>query len=157
MIRKANTSDIPLLIKFMNKLISHVQAKTNDVYIVNIEEANNECLEAMFDKVINDNDVEILIHEDDNRYTGFIYGRISHPFLPASTIKRTGLIEMCWVEEAYRKTGVARSLTLMIEAWFKDKSVNYVDLHYLLGNSEAEMSWKNLGYKPFRITTRKKL
>jgi GNAT superfamily N-acetyltransferase len=156
MIRKATESDISLLVRWMNSLVDHVQIATNDVYITNIEKTDHNDLAAIFSTAIMDTDSQILINDDGN-CSGFIYGRISQPFLPVSTIKRVGLIEMCWVDESCRKQGIARMLTKEIEFWFSKKEVEYVELNFLVGNSEAELSWEQLGYKPFRVAARKKL
>lgn len=39
--------------------------------------------------------------------------------------------------------------------WFKQKSIGFVDVQYLLGNMEAENTWQNLGYEPYRVMARK--
>ena len=111
----------------------------------------------LFAQALDDDNSQVLVVEDDAAYAGFILGRITTPFIPLTTIKNIGLIEMCWVETAHRNKGKARQLSQSIEAWFKEKNIKYVDLHYLVGNAEAEMSWSKLGYAPFRVTARKEL
>lgn len=157
MIRTAKESDIPLLIDSMRQLIAHVQATTKDTYMVDISLPDIEKLTDMFEQELDDSNIKILLSEHDDNYAGFIYGKITSPFVPTLTIKHVGLIEMCWVETAYRHKGIARKLSQGIEAWFKEKNIKYVDLNYLVGNSEAEASWDKLGYKPFRVNARKEL
>lgn len=157
MIRTAKESDIPLLIDSMKQLIAHVQATSEDAYMMDISLPDAENLTAMFTQELGDSNSNILVCEIDDHYAGFIYGKISTPFVPALTIKQIGLIEMCWVENAYRNKGIARKLSQSIETWFREKNIKYVDLNYLVGNSEAEASWDKLGYKPFRVNARKEL
>ena len=157
MIRAAEPNDIPSLIDSMNKLVVHVQTRSDDVYMQDLEKAGNENLTVMFLQALDDLDTQVLVSVHNGSYAGFIYGKISTPFIPTSTIKHIGLIEMCWVEKTHRNSGIGRSLAQAIEDWFREKNVNYVDLHYLLGNTEAEASWNKLGYNPFRVTARKEL
>ena len=64
---------------------------------------------------------------------------------------------MCWVDHSHRKKGISRRLCEDLECWFKSKELQYADLYYLVGNIEAENSWERLGYKPYRVTSRKEL
>jgi len=155
--REARTEDIPFLVESLSKLISHVQKTTNDVYISNLEEQDSSVVAGMFNDALHDDDSKIFINEYEGEKTGFIFGRISNPFLPISKIKKIGLVEMCWVEHSHRKKGISRRLCEDLEHWFKSKKLQYADLHYLVGNIEAENSWERLGYRPYRITSRKTL
>jgi GNAT superfamily N-acetyltransferase len=157
MIRTANNNDIPALIDSLYQLIAHVQTSSKDVYMADIEKPGAEELQSLFAQALDDDNSQVLVVEDDATYAGFILGRITTPFIPLTTIKNIGLIEMCWVETAHRNKGKARQLSQSIEAWFKEKHIKYVDLHYLVGNAEAELSWSKLGYAPFRVTARKEL
>jgi GNAT superfamily N-acetyltransferase len=54
-----------------------------------------------------------------------------------------------WVEPNFRKKGIARRLCSEIEKWFGGAGEKYIELQYLVGNDEAEMSWAKLGYQPY--------
>ena len=139
--REALTEDIPFLVESMSNLVSHVQKTTNDVYISNVEKQDSSNVEGMFNALLQDNDSKILINEYEGEKIGFIFGRVSKPFLPISKIKEIGLIEMCWVNHSHRKKGISRRLCEDLERWFISKDLKYADLHYLVGNIEAENSW----------------
>ena len=64
---------------------------------------------------------------------------------------------MCWVEPDYRNRGVARALVSAIEDWCDGSGLKHIELNFIVGNTEAEAVWERLGYRPFRITSRKTL
>lgn len=64
---------------------------------------------------------------------------------------------MCWVGPDYIKQGVAGGLVSAIEDWRKERELSHIELNYIVGNTEAGAVWERLGYKPFRITSRKSL
>ena len=155
--REARTEDIPFLVEALSKLVSHVQQTTNDIYFSNLEEQAPSTVESIFNDALSDYDSRILISEYEGEKAGFIFGRVSKPFLPVSGIEKIGLVEMCWVDQRHRKKGFSRRLCEDLERWFRSKKLQYADLHFLVGNTEAENSWERLGYKPYRVTSRKEL
>ena len=157
MIKIATKEDIPSLVKWLELLISHTQASTSDPYICNLEPGYDEVHEPFFANAIESDQGEIYIFEEDGVKKGFIYGGITKPFLDASSVKAIGQINFCWVDEQYRKQGIASALVQSMEQWFQSKGIEYIDLHYLVGNVEAEKSWAKMGYAPYRVASRKKL
>jgi GNAT superfamily N-acetyltransferase len=157
MIRKAIESDTPQLVEWMKKLIAHAQETSNDPYVINLTKGYETESASWFLNAISSNLCIIFIAEERGVPAGFIAGTTTAPFLMASTIKIIGQIELCWVEPTIRKRGIARKLCLQIEQWFGDVGVKYIDLQYLIGNTEAEISWVKLGYRPYRITSRKEI
>ena len=155
--REARIEDISFLVEALSKLVSHVQKTTNDIYFSNLEEQDPSAAAGMFNDVLQDENSKILISEYKGEKAGFIFGRVSKPFLPVSIIKKIGLIEMCWVDHKHRRKGISRRLCEDLELWFKSKELRYVDLYYLVGNTEAENSWERLGYRPYRVASRKEL
>ncbi len=157
MTREATKEDIPLLIKWLELLINHTQTATNDPYISNLEPNYDEVHEPFFLNAIQNDKGKIYIFEEEGISKGFIYGSITAPFLEVSSITSIGQINICWVDEKYRKQGIASELVRCIEQWFQSRGIGYIDLHYLVGNMEAEESWKRMGYEPYRVASRKKL
>ncbi len=157
MIREATKKDIPLLLRWLESLISHTQTSTGDPYINNLEPDYDKVHEAFFVDAIKNSEGQIYIFEEEGIQKGFIYGALTKPFLEASSIKSIGQINLCWVDEKYRKQGIASELVKSIEKWFKSKDIEYIDLHYLVGNFEAEASWEKMGYLPYRVVSRKKV
>lgn len=157
MIRPADGQDVPQLVEWMHELIEHVQLASQDPYIANPEQGYTENFEHWFNKAVTSDIAAVYIAEHDNTPVGFILGTITTPFFKASHIKRIGQIELCWINPLHRRRNYARSLTAKLEAWFKKQGVTYVDLQYLSGNLEAETAWQALGYRPYRICSRKNL
>ena len=158
MIRRATQDDVPLLVQWMERLVVHVQISSKDPYVVNVEDGHEREFGTWFAEIIQSDSVAVYVAEENRgNAVGFIVGTITAPFLKASSIKRIGQIDLCWVESAYREKGIARQLCSQVESWFKDRGIKYIDLQYLVGNTEAEKSWINLGYKPYRISARKEI
>lgn len=157
MIRKAREDDIQQLVESMKKLVSHVQETSQDPYVVNIVNGHEKEYAPWFQGAVKSDSDAIYIAEVNNTAVGFVFGNITTPFLKASTIKNIGQIELCWVEPEYREKGISRMLCSEIEQWFRGLDVKYIDLQYLIGNTEAERSWVKLGYQPYRISSRKEL
>jgi len=156
-IREANINDIPDLLKWLELLIRHTQRSSGDPYINNLKPGYEEAHQPFILDAIKSDKGKVYLFEDEGVKKGFIYGAVTTPFLAASSIEKIGQINFCWVDEAYRNQGVASALVRGIEAWFKALSIEYVDLHYMLGNTEAEVSWEKMGYAPYRVASRKKL
>jgi GNAT superfamily N-acetyltransferase len=157
MVRVATEKDIPLLVRWLESLIGHTQTSTDDPYINNLEPDYDKVHEPFFVDAIKSNNGKIYIFEENGIQKGFIYGAITKPFLEVSSIKSIGQINFCWVEKRYRKQGIASELVKSMEKWLKSKDIEYIDLHYLVGNIEAEESWKKMGYLPYRVASRKKI
>lgn len=158
MIRRAIQDDVPLLVQWMGRLVAHVQTSSNDPYVVNVAEGYEREFGPWFAEIIQSDSVAVYVAEENRgNGVGFIVGTITAPFLKASSIKRIGQIDLCWVEPGHREKGMARQLCAEVESWFKERGIKYIDLQYLVGNIEAEKSWTNLGYKPYRISARKEI
>ena len=157
MIRIATKNDVPTLVEWMLNLVLHVQVSSSDPYVLALEEGYENKFAPWFIKTMDSENSVVYMAEDNNIPVGFVFGKITEPFMSLSKIKAIGQIELCWVETRYRKQGIATKLVRELESWFKKKNIEYVDLQYLVGNVEAENSWVHLGYKPYRIAARKKI
>ena len=157
MIREVKAQDVPILLKWLELLICHTQRSTDDPYIINLKPGYEEAHRPFILDAIKSDKGKVFLFEDEGVKKGFIYGAVTTPFLAASSIEKIGQINFCWVDEAYRNQGVASALVRKIEAYFKEQGIEYVDLHYMLGNIEAEVSWQKMGYSPYRVASRKRL
>ena len=99
----------------------------------------------------------VFVAKQDGISIGYVIGSITRPFIERCAIETIGLIEHCWVEPANRMHGLASKLVDEIERWFRERTIQYVDVQYLLGNIEAEATWARLGYQPYRVIARKTL
>jgi GNAT superfamily N-acetyltransferase len=157
MFKEATIGDVPTLCVWMNNLVEHVQQSSQDVYACNLKQEFFDSIEDWFKRSIVSDDRKILIAVERDKPVGFIMGGITAPYIHASKIEKIGMIELCWVEPEHRKQGYSRRLVDELEKWFRSKSIEYADVSYLNGNTEAEKTWSALGYAPFRTESRKKL
>lgn len=151
----ATKSHKPYLIQAMAHLLEHVRDTSQDAYLLRLTDdyisESAKWLEDRYQSELS----SILIAEENGNPIGYVIGTVTKPFLQRCAIQEIGLIEHCWVEKECRMKGVANKLVKAIEAWFKQRSIHYIDVQYLLGNLEAEGTWENLGYKPYRVIARK--
>lgn len=154
-IEVANNNDKPYLLKAMALLLEHVRDTSQDEYLLRLTGDCIEESEQWMEKILASDESNAYVAKNDGVSVGYVIGTITRPFIQRCTIKHIGLIEHCWVEREYRMKGIAAKLVEVIEKWFRDNSIQYIDVQYLLGNIEAEITWEKLGYKPYRVISRK--
>lgn len=156
MIRKAKESDTETLASWFVDLLDHVRDESQDPYLCNaslsLEMATQEV-----GQLLDDNVCRVLVAERNKTLVGFISGTTIPPFVPNSPIGDIGYIQMLWVPEHHRRDGWGRKLLETLEAWFSENGIEYVDLHYLIKNKQAEKFWTACGYRPYRVSARKAL
>ena len=157
MIKKAKNKDVGLLVSWMENLLAHVQKSSKDIYTNSVSEDFKGTFPSWFENSIKDPNKIILISEKENKKVGFISASIQKPYLAHCKILDIGSIDVCWIDETYRKKGIMTEMVNEVEKWFKSKKIDYVDVAYLKGNIEAENTWKHLDYNPYRIFSRKRL
>ena len=138
-------------------MLEHVQDTSQDEYLLRLTDDYIGDSEQWIDKILGSDESNTYVAKKDGLPVGYVIGTVTRPFIQRCTIEHIGLIEHCWVETEYRTRGVASKLVEVIENWFRDNAVQYVDVQYLLGNIEAEVTWEKLGYKPYRVISRKVL
>lgn len=153
----ANNDDKPYLQKAMVRLLEHVRDSSQDEYLLRLDRDYAEESEQWISKILESETSTTYLAKHNGVPVGYIVGSITRPFIQHCSIKSIGLIEHCWVEQECRMAGVATKLVAKLESWLKENSIQYVDVQYLLGNIEAEASWEKLGYKPYRVISRKAL
>ena len=156
-IKAAEPSDFNYMAHGFTKLLIHIQEKTQDPYFLHIENGMESNAAYLIQEFHEQKGANLLVAYKGPRRVGFIIGQIRPPFLAISKIKSVGEIVICWVDPEYREQGIAKLLTTQMEVHFKKMGIQYVDLHYVVGNQEAENAWRQLGYAPCRILSRKAL
>ena len=141
----------------MKNLLNHLQNTSAEVYLKDLEEGHDREFDSWLHEYIQSDNSQVLIAEENAQPVGFILGQLTEPYIKASKIKQIGRIEACWIEPLYREKGYATRLVQEIESWFRLKGVTYSDLYFIVGNTEAEKTWSNLGYSPYRVASRKPL
>jgi len=156
-IEVADNNDKSYLLKAMACLLEHVRDSSQDEYLLRLTEDYINDARQWIEKILASDESSVYVAKNEGVSVGYIIGTITRPFIERCSIKKIGLIEHCWVEKEYRMNGIAKKLVEAIEAWFKANSIQYIDVQYLLGNIEAEVTWGKIGYKPYRVISRKRL
>ena len=59
-----------------------------------------------------------------------------------------GHIDDVWVEPRYRHRGICRLLMTRLLEFFEEVGIEVLVLDYVIGNTEAERTWKQFGFQP---------
>jgi ribosomal protein S18 acetylase RimI-like enzyme len=81
---------------------------------------------------------------------GVIFGRVttSKRYVPS----QAGVIDQAYVHKKHRRAGVGSQLVAELCRYFAAQGVEELTLRYVVGNDEAAVFWKRLGFEP-RIMT----
>lgn len=156
-VRKSLSEDLKYLSKTVKDLVEHTRISSQDAYFLELDQGYELGFDEFVSAFIQDGSSLCLISEVEGSYAGSLIAKEAAPFLPFSKIKRIGEIVMCWVEPEFRNRGIAKALVNEAESWLKGRGIEHIELNFIVGNSEAEAVWERLGYKPFRINSRKTL
>lgn len=156
-VRKAVPQDLKYLSKTVKNLVEHTRLTSRDIYFLELDQGYDQGFDQFVSGFMDDSASLCLIAEAADGFAGSLIAKETAPFLPFSKIKRAGEIVMCWVEPGLRNRGVASALVSEAEYWFTENGIRHIELNFIVGNTEAEAVWERLGYKPFRITSRKTL
>ena len=63
-----------------------------------------------------------------------------------------GVIEQCWVEEAFRRQGLAGRLLEDALAWLRERGASRVELGVSAQNPAAQELWGSYGFERFRFS-----
>lgn len=97
-----------------------------------------------------------LLCVEDRAVLGCIFAHIGPSTIPWSN-RIVGHISVCWVEPAYRRQGIAVLLVTAAEKEIRARGIKTAELAYNAANDEAEKTWREAGYQPFRVYAGKDL
>ena len=149
-LRQASSSDLELLLKYTLELHQYEddgQLKSNQSFHENLlhwltNELNNPL--SLY-----------LIAEVDKTPVGFIGATTlinDNGFLENPT---KGLIQLIWIENAFRKNGIAKKLLSEIEKCFIENGIKYAEAVHTSVNPLAEKFWNQMGYRYHSSIVRK--
>lgn len=101
-----------------------------------------------FEKVYNEKYNTIYVAKIENKIVGYIYCKINS-IDNGPTLKREGLIDGLYVEEEYRKQGIATKLMEAAKEWAKKMEIKYVFLNVLEENKNAMNLYLKNEFKNF--------
>jgi GNAT superfamily N-acetyltransferase len=95
-----------------------------------------------------------LVAEIDERVVGYVLGAVIdlHPDLFEH--KEVGFIADIFVEEGYRRRGIARQLVTAINTWFAAQGVEHTEWQVSATNTEGIRFWESVGGSPLMVRMR---
>jgi len=92
----------------------------------------------------------VLVAEVGTKVTGFLVATVNYrtDYSPNTT----GNISAVYVEKKFRRRGIGSELVKEACRFFAAKKAKHIYIRYVLGNTEAERFWENLGFKPILLT-----
>ena len=105
-----------------------------------------------FKNKIKDNDNILLCYEEDNIIKGYIFLK-----LILNDDSKEYLIDGLYVEEDFRRQGIASKLIKEALDIVKESDINFVNINVLANNLSAISLYKSFGFDEFKISMRKEI
>lgn len=101
----------------------------------------------------------VIVSEENNEIVGFMIGEIIPCKVPSfiSNVKNVGFIHEAHVLQAFRRKGIVRSMEKELISFFKNHSIDYIELDYFDANNVAKKTWEALGYTTYLKYARKSI
>ena len=142
-IRKANIKDA----KSVNELLT-LLIRDEKKYDINI---NEECtIERLYEDIIPNENSIVLVAEKDKKILGYLFGHIIEN--GNAYLEKSAKLEALYIDEKYRKNGIATSLIEKFKIWSKEKKVKYIEVQVLNENVSAYNLYKKEEFKEFKST-----
>ena len=162
LIRKAETSDLSLLVYLIKMLLSLHLNFDPDYYqledgieitlrnwLINYLDSQNQFIFVAETE-------SITSYKNQSNLAGFICGYLKNLY-PWFKTKSVGHISYLIVDPQFQRRGIGRFLENKAIEWFKAKSVNYVEVYVDEKNSFGYQAWNKYGYLPFKKFLKKKI
>lgn len=145
-VRRAASSEVNILVAMRLRLEDHM-ARANP-RLLPLSARGRAALPDKYRQWLADASTCVLVAECRSTATlvGMAVGRaeVNEDLVPSSL----GRIDDVWVELSFRRQGVCRELLKRLLEYFEQRGVQVIDLHYAVGNVEAEHAWHGLGFRP---------
>lgn len=109
--------------------------------------SDNFIVKEFYETKINDDNNCILVAKIDNKIIGYLYGFILNSDID---IEQKAQLDALYVEEEYRKLGIANSLINEFINWAKLKQVKFIELNVCNENINAINLYKKYGFKDIK-------
>ncbi len=154
-IRKAREEDLEELFKLKLKLKN--QDTEVDHYLKSVDEVKGVYKKYLIrDLKKQDTDRVTLVAVKDKKIIGYIRGTLTRT-LHILNVNLRGTIDNLYVEENYRKKGIAKKLVKALIDWFKEKKVDVMSLHVYPSNEAAISIYKKFEFKEYTLNMSRKL
>ncbi|HZJ74608.1 MAG TPA: GNAT family N-acetyltransferase [Perlabentimonas sp.] len=149
-IRKGKLNDIDQVTKYgINMLKLHAEL---DPYFTPVEDADI-MYRKFLKSCLSSEDRLLLVAEDKNRVVGYAAAEIQARS-PIFKVSKNGYINDVFVEEEYRKLGIATKFLSELNEWFKSRSIEHIELSVISKNAVGKKAWARFGFDSFEIKER---
>ncbi|MCK9271142.1 MAG: GNAT family N-acetyltransferase [Bacteroidales bacterium] len=149
-LRKAKLQDIEKVTKY--GLILLKQHSDLDPYFTPIE-AVEKVYRKFLEGCVHSADKLLLVAEINGELVGYAAGEIQARS-PIFKIAEYGYINDVFVEEEFRKLGIAREFLTALKKWFESKGIKHVELSVLSNNEIGKKTWAKFGFETYEIKKR---
>ncbi|HZK07208.1 MAG TPA: GNAT family N-acetyltransferase [Bacteroidales bacterium] len=149
-IRKAKLQDIEQVTNY--GLILLKQHSDLDPYFVPTD-AVEEVYRDFMERSLLSEDRLLLVAEIDGKIVGYAAAEIQARS-PIFRIAKNGYINDVFVEEEFRKLGIAREFLTELKKWFESKGIKHVELSVLADNEVGKKTWAKFGFETYEIKKR---
>ena len=149
-IRKAKQQDIEQVTKY--GLILLKQHSDLDPYFTPTETVDKVYRKFLEGCLSSENRL-LLVAENKGKLVGYAAGEIQTRS-PIFKIAKNGYINDVFVEEEFRKLGIARKFLIELKNWFESKGIAHVELSVLVENEVGKKTWTKFGFEAYEIKKR---
>lgn len=152
-IRHAKIADLPRLAELGLAILKYHQKL--DPYFAPAKDAKAAYIK-FFRKCIYSRKHLLLVAENKSAVIGYSLANLgSRP--PVFKIQKIGHINDMFIEESFRRQGIAKKFLDEIYRWFKKNKASHVHLVYHSKNSIGRKAWNKHGYQEFMSYNRLEL
>ncbi|HLS29833.1 MAG TPA: GNAT family N-acetyltransferase [Flavobacteriaceae bacterium] len=149
-IRKAKPEDLDQLTQYgMNLLKQHSEF---DTYFTPIEKAD-EIYRMFLEGCLNSENKVLLVAEKEGQLFGYAAGEIQTRS-PVFKVAQNGYINDVFVEEEFRKLGIARKFLKTLKKWFESRHIEHIELSVLAKNEIGIKTWQKFGFEAYELKKR---
>jgi len=147
-IRKAETSERGAIIKMHLALQKHLENSNSSIWR-HTEEKRRVLKQQYAEQLVDENSL-VLIAAVEAHVVGFLLATVSSrtEYVPSIV----GTLSSVYVRRNYRRQGIGSQLIKEACRFFSLKQAEQIYVRYVLGNSEGEGFWKQLGFRPILVT-----
>jgi ribosomal protein S18 acetylase RimI-like enzyme len=146
-IRKARIKDVKQIVELWKHLF-RFHEDFDEFWVVN----RSKNIERMFrewtkEKIRGKNSI-VLVAIDGDKVVGYLLGYIKKR-APIFKAERVGYFSECFIDEKYRKKGIARMMVKEFIKWAKSKKLKWLELQASDKNETAIKVWNKIGFKTY--------
>jgi ribosomal protein S18 acetylase RimI-like enzyme len=154
-IRLVTSADAPSIAELWQSLVSYHQALDAALPGVAPNGAGRYAKRLL--QHLDDPNTCALIAEEDGRVIGFALAMIVDLLPDTFAQEPGGFLADIFVDAAYRRQGIGRTLVNTMQAWFRERGITHYDWHVAARNPEGLAFWRSIGGREVMIRMRAEL